>query len=130
MIFDTSFVIDIMNKDVGAVKKLNEIVSRGELGVITTPTLFELYSGMARSTKQEAEKQKILYTISQLLVWHLEPRGAEKGGEIDGKLITEGQKIDPIDSMIAGIAMANGEKLLTRNVKHFSKIAGLKVETY
>ncbi len=76
------------------------------------------------------EKQKILYVLSNTLIWHLDVDGAIKAGEIDGKLIQQGQKIDPEDSMIAGITISKGEKLLTRNLKHFSRIPGLKIETY
>ncbi len=32
--------------------------------------------------------------------------------------------------MIAGICIANEEPILTRNVNHFSNIAGLTVESY
>ena len=32
--------------------------------------------------------------------------------------------------MIAGICIANEEPILTRNVTHFSNIAGLAVESY
>lgn len=130
MILDTDFVIDVMRKEEHAIKKLKELMSGGESRIITAPTLFELYSVIARSEKKDMEKQKILHTLSNLIIWHLDKEGAEKGGEIDGRLVMEGQKIDPIDSMIAGITLAKGEKILTRNVRHFSRIAGLGVETY
>ena len=38
--------------------------------------------------------------------------------------------IQPIDCMIAGIALIRKEKVLTRNVKDFSKIKDLEIETY
>jgi len=130
MILDTDFVIDVMKNDEAAVKRLKELVSRGEPQVITTPTMFELYSGVIRSKKKDEEKQKILDVLSNLIIWNLDSESAKNGGEIDGRLSVEGQKIDIIDSMIAGIAFAHQEKILTRNIRHFSKIIGLKIETY
>lgn len=40
------------------------------------------------------------------------------------------QEIDAIDSMIAAIALLENEPLLTRNTKHFTRIKGLRVESY
>lgn len=34
------------------------------------------------------------------------------------------------DIMLAGIALTHNESIITRNIKHFSKIEGLKIETY
>ena len=130
MIFDTSFIIDLMEKDASAVQKLKDAINNGEIQAVTSPTIFELYSGLAQSRLPELERKKILLTLSNLLVWDLDVEGAARGGEIDGSLISAGAKIEPIDSMIAGIALSRGEKLLTRNTKHFSSIPGLKVETY
>ncbi|MFH0836948.1 MAG: PIN domain-containing protein [Candidatus Aenigmatarchaeota archaeon] len=130
MIVDTTFVIDIMRKDEKALFRLKQLVSRGEPQIITAPTLFELYSGIMQSNKPDVEKQKVLQMLSNLIIWHFDAESAKKSGEIDGGLCREGKKIDPIDSMIAGIAIAKGERLLTRNIKDFSKIVELDIETY
>lgn len=55
---------------------------------------------------------------------------ALEAGIIDGTLIKEGKMIDPLDSMIAGIAMHKHKKIITRNIKDFSRIKGLKLERY
>jgi predicted nucleic acid-binding protein len=39
-----------------------------------------------------------------------------------------GSAISMADSLIAGIALANGLPLFTRNRKHFEKIEGLQLE--
>ena len=53
-----------------------------------------------------------------------------KEGMIYGEKIRAGRAIDPEDAMLAGIARAKAEKVLTRNIKHFSGIEGVTVETY
>jgi hypothetical protein len=130
MIFDTNFVIDVMRADAEALEKLAELESKGEPQAVTAPTLFELYSGLARSTKPEAERKNILNTLAGLIVFHLDALSAERAGEEDGRLVKSGERIEPVDSMIAGISLTMGETLLTRNTKHFSRIDGLKLESY
>ena len=55
---------------------------------------------------------------------------AEMAGEIDGTLVRQGKRIGIVDSMIAGIALKSQEKVITRNVKDFSRIRGLEIESY
>jgi predicted nucleic acid-binding protein len=38
--------------------------------------------------------------------------------------------VDPEDAMVAGIAKVHGEKVLTKNLKHFQGIEGVNVESY
>lgn len=130
MIIDTDFVIDLTRNDVKAVRKLAELLSRAVPLAVASPTIFELYSGLIRSKKPEAEKRKVIDAIHGLIVYSLGPDSAKRAGEIDGLLALEGTPIDSEDTMIAGIAMANGEAVLTQNVRHFSRIKGLMLETY
>ena len=130
MITDTTFLIDVMRNDERAVAKLNDFIKNAEPQLVTAVTIFELFSGLARSTKPVAEKNKVMNRLKGLLVLHLDYDAAQKAGEIDGDLIKSGEMIQPLDSMIAGIALIKKEKVLTRNVKDFSKVKNLEIETY
>ncbi|PIN81212.1 hypothetical protein COV11_02340 [Candidatus Woesearchaeota archaeon CG10_big_fil_rev_8_21_14_0_10_30_7] len=130
MILDTTFLIDVMDEDDKAVAKLLDIIKKGEPQLITAPTIFELFTGITRSKKPEQEKNKIIKVLEGQIVVHLDNNSAEKAGEIDGNLMKDGKPIGVIDSMIAGIALIKKDKILTRNIKDFSKIKGLEIETY
>ena len=130
MILDTSFIIDIMKNDKKAIDKLEILIKSNETLMITAPSIFELFSGFARSSKPVDEKNKILKVLRGQLIVHLDNDSAEKAGEIDGTLVREGKMIGPIDCMISGIALIKKEKVLTRNAKDFSKIKDLEIETY
>lgn len=130
MIFDTSFIIDVMRNDGKAVARLKELIKKGEPQMIAAPSIFELYSGLARSKKPPKEKKRILDILGGQLIAHLDDDAARLAGEVDGTLIKEGKMIGPIDSMIAGIALIRKQAVLTRNVKDFSRVKGLHVETY
>lgn len=58
MILETSFVIDLMSQQPDAVRKFWELQEQKENLFITTPTIFELWSGIVRSSKPDAEKKK------------------------------------------------------------------------
>jgi predicted nucleic acid-binding protein len=51
-------------------------------------------------------------------------------GLIYAELRRLGIGIGAIDSLIASVVMENDETLITRNIRHFSRVPGLKVESY
>ena len=130
MILDTCFIIDLLRNDAGAVKKLNELSKKFEPIMVATPTIFELTSGLARSSKPEKEKQNIRRILKGQTIISFDRKAADLAGEIDGALVKEGKTIGPIDSMIAGIALSKKTKVLTRNKKDFGNIEGLELEGY
>ena len=130
MIFDTTFIIDLMQGDSGAFQKLEELKQRGEQQQTTAVTIFELFTGIMQSQKPIEEKRRVLQQLRSYPILHLAREAGEKGGEVDGTLINEGQMIRPLDCMIAGIALIKKDRILTRNTKDFSKIKGLMLERY
>ncbi len=130
MILDTASLIDLMKEEFAAVSKLKEIERDKVTQNIASPTLYELYVGIALSIKPEKEKRKVLDTLTSMNIIDFNAESAAKAGEVQGKLIKEGKMIDPGDAMIAGIALINNETVLTKNVEHFSRIRDLKIETY
>ncbi len=129
MILDTSFIIDLMDYKETAINKLNELLRRSEPQLVTTPTIFELFSGIAQSDKPDKEKEKVMTVLSCQTILPLEQSGAEAAGEIDGRLVKEGHTIDPEDCMIAGIAKVRNQVILT-NDEHFQRIKEVRVERY
>lgn len=129
MICDTTFVVDLLRKNAKAVVKLDELL-RATDPQTTVLTVFELYSGLTRAGSTGAEEERVLQVLAQIPVVGLDHAAAKRGGKIDGDLLSAGKDIGPIDTLIAGIALARGKSLLTRNVRHFSRISGLQVETY
>ena len=130
MILDSTFVIDILRNDSVALAKANELEKNRIPQFITIITIFELFSGIARSGRTEEEREKVVKILHNQAVLPLTEDVAEKAGEIHGELIKTGKKLDSHDCMIAGTALIKNELVLTRNVKDFSRILGLKIETY
>ncbi len=130
MILDTCFLIDLMRGKSNAIKKLEELERKSEMLRITSISLYELYLGITLSSAPEREKKRLLYLLDKVPVISLGEGEAKLAGEIQGSLMKSGVALDPIDALIAGIALYHNEALLTRNVKHFERIKELRIETY
>ena len=129
MILETSFVVDFLKGDEDAVSKMQSLIDEGIPYEITTPTIFELWGGLVNLEKPEKEQQRITSLLEGIIIFPLDEESAKIAGNVDGQLVKRGLKIDTEDSMIAGIAIKNNKKVLTRD-KHFDIIEGLKVESY
>jgi tRNA(fMet)-specific endonuclease VapC len=120
----------MMAKDQGAMRKASELEGQGTSIMIGSPSVFELFTGVALSKKAEEEKLKIVTVLSSLPQLALDFPSASAGGMIYGEKKRMGREIDPEDAMLAGIARVKAEKILTRNLKHFSGIEGVTAEPY
>ena len=129
MILETSFVVDFLKGDEDAVSKMQSLIDEDVPYEITTPTIFELWGGLVNLEKPEKELQRITSLLGGIVIFPLDDESAKIAGNVDGQLVKRGLKIDTEDSMIAGIAIKNNKKVLTRD-KHFDRIEGLKVEEY
>lgn len=130
MLADTSFLIDLMVGDKAAVEKAREIEAKGTPLIVSAPTVFELYVGIFLSRKAEEGKARVLVVLESLPFLPLDVESSKAGGRIYGEKKRMGSTVDPEDAMVAGIARVHGEKVLTRNLKHFQGIEGVNVESY
>ncbi len=130
MIADATFLIDMMIGDSSAVEKGKELERDGVHVSITSVSIFELYVALNMSTKPIEEKNKIDRVLGNVVVHSLDFDSSSEAGKIFAEKKLSGLTIEPEDAMIAGICIANEEPILTRNVNHFSNIAGLTVESY
>ena len=127
MILDTTFLIDVLRDRKEAVEKAKELERSFEPVRTTTISVFELWQGVKDLAEEREDIGNLLSSLG-MLPFDLE--SAFLAGDIQRRLIKTGEGIDPEDSMIAGIVLKNKETILTKNVKHFGRIQGLKIETY
>lgn len=130
MLAESSFLIDLMVGDESAVEKAREIEAKDTPLIVSAPTFFELCVGISLSSKAEEEKARILAVLESLPFLPLDAESSRAGGRIYGERRRVGSTIDPGDAMVAGVARVHGEKVLTRNLRHFQGIEGVNVESY
>ena len=129
MIFDTSFIIDLIRNRNNALAKIKELESVYEPCIVTAITIHELWRGLANANVDEERFRRIKDVLDGLVKLDFDVESAKISGKIEGILIADGKEIDPEDCMIAGIAMKNKEAVLSNDI-HFSRINGLMVENY
>lgn len=130
VVLDTTFIIHFLRNGKNAVEK-----SRSLPGPVCTTRInvFEVLIGIY---SQKAERQGVaLETFNAFLgslnVLELDATSADEAARISAELNKKGQTVHASDILIAAIALANKEDaILTQNVKDFSRIGALKVETY
>jgi tRNA(fMet)-specific endonuclease VapC len=126
---DTDFVIDFLKEKPAAIERLKSF--KAQEIVSTEVTYAEVLLGVfLRKEMSQRELQVVQDLFSSIRTLPLEHDAAYHAAEIAGALIKQGVEINFNDSLIGGICRANNCSILTRNIKHFSRIKGLKVEGY
>jgi tRNA(fMet)-specific endonuclease VapC len=100
---------------------------------IPAPVLYESRHGMLRLTsgaRQTALLAALDCAIQTMDVIPFDEKAAEAAARIRTTLEGSGAAIGPIDVQIAGIAVAQSAVLVTRNVREFSRVAGLSMENW
>jgi len=92
--------------------------------------VYELEVGIAKSTSPKKRRQQ----LDEFLRWAaILPFGwveARASAEVRADLERKGCPIGPLDTLIAGTAVAHGATLVTRNIDEFGRIVGLKTENW
>lgn len=91
---------------------------------------YELEVGTLRSRNPEQRRQELNRLLSVLTVLPLDLRAAERAASVRFDLEKMGANIGPLDTLIAGIALAHGATLITHNTEEFSRIPGLRLEDW
>lgn len=118
---DTDVLIDFLAGKGKSAERVARELDGGEL-VMTVIARFELLSGMT-GRSQEA-LSALLEAVPAL---PLDSPAADRAAEVRRNLERSGQPIGMGDSLIAGIVLAVGGDLLTRNTRHFSRVNGLRL---
>ncbi len=100
--------------------------SRLNLSVIT---YYEITSGLQyKDANRQLEKFVEFVQYNNLL--YLTRQSCEISSKIYAELRKQGNLIDDIDLLIAGIAKENNLEIITRNTKHFERVKGLIVTNW
>lgn len=130
VIFDTSFIIDLFRNKPSAITLFKEMQMKESHLSVTAPTVMELWFGALQSKKlSEREKNHIDNFLDSMNVLSFGVLEAKRAAEIEADLMRRGVMIETEDVQIAGIAMAHGETLVTRD-EHYTRIPGLRVLKY
>lgn len=98
--------------------------------VTTSITIAELYWGAFRSPARERHLKNIDQRIMPAIrVIVFDAAAARRFGELKASLEAQGLPLADADLQIAAIALAGGHELVTGNIRHFSRVPGLRINT-
>lgn len=120
---DSDVLIDALRGRPLALARIAEGLERGDLAT-TGVNQFELLSG-AKAPKDEKKVGKLL---AALVILPFDARAGEIAAEVCRRLAANGKGIGMADYQIAGICLSRSATLLTRNVSHFERVPGLRLE--
>lgn len=128
-ILDTNILIELIRECPAVLEHLREVgTEKCCMSVISSQELmFGAYNAPERFQKQELIR--IGKVMRHFPIIHL-PEDGHDFGRIKADLVKRGQITDDFDISIAGTALKHGMTVVTDNVKHFSRIDGLKVENW
>jgi predicted nucleic acid-binding protein len=132
---DTTLLLDLRGR---GGKKLQDrarrrVLDLGRAGEDLTTTIFnvaELWVGIERAVDREEEQSVVEQILSPLQVLGFDLSSARGFGRITAHLQATGEPAGDMDVLIAAVALLHGQKVVTRNPEHFSRVPGLRVESY
>ena len=125
-LLDTNAVIALMRLDPVVVRRANR--HRAADLATSSVVMFELYHGAQKSSRISANL-KALADVG-LQVCDFTESDARVAAEVRTILEGRGQPIGGYDTLIAGQALARDLTLVTRNIREFERVAGLRLENW
>jgi tRNA(fMet)-specific endonuclease VapC len=119
---DTDVLIDYLAGTQPVTDQVLEYVQSDTLHT-SAVTCFELLSGAWGGRRGD----RVRRLVAAVPVLPLDREAASRAATVRQQLEQSGFSIGMADSLIAGIALVNDLPLLTRNLKHFDRVEGLKL---
>ncbi len=98
--------------------------------VVSSITLAELRYGIEKSQRREANRRALHRVLRALNVLAFDAKAAETYGSVRAALEASGKPVGPLDTLIAAHALGLDVTLVTSNVREFSRVRGLRVESW
>lgn len=98
--------------------------------VIPAVAVYEVERGVAASQNSARRRQQFNDLLAIAAVLPFDAHAAQVSARVMADLERRGCKIGPIDTLIAGTALAHGATLVTHNTREFERVPGLMLEDW
>jgi tRNA(fMet)-specific endonuclease VapC len=127
---DTDVLIDYLRKPSDEVKRVMESVYERKVSACTTSVnAFEIWLGAHLSPKKAELVQDTEDFFGQLEVVNFDYGSAVEAGRVLADLRKRGATIEIRDLFVGCVCKISGMPLVTRNLKNYRRVRGLKVLT-
>ena len=132
--FDTSYLIDLLRETTrerpGAALDFIEGLDAGESLAVSIHVVCELRAGAELSRHALNEHEELDRLLAGLVVAYPDGRFAPAYGRLLAAVQRSSKPIATMDLLIATAALLDDAPLVTRNVKDFSRVPGLRLLGY
>lgn len=97
---------------------------------IPSVVVYELEAGIAQLSQPSKRRAQLNELLNVVEVLPFDQAAAVAAAQIEAALRTAGRPIGPMDTLIAGTALANRATLVTRNTREFRRVRALAVEDW
>ncbi|MEN6611531.1 MAG: type II toxin-antitoxin system VapC family toxin [Methanoregulaceae archaeon] len=125
---DTSFIIDLIRREPGAIRIYEQYESQGIALSTTAITAMELYKGAYVSGNRK-NVEKVGSILGVFILLPVDEAVHEVFGKIAAGLCPNGKPISDFDEVIAAITLCSDGEIITRD-PHFRNIPGLTAIGY
>ena len=128
-LLDTNTCIKFLTGRSDSVRRRIESTAASDM-VLCSVVKAELLHGAFKSTRREANLEKLQRFFERFVSLPFDDSAAEIYGLIRARLEGQGRLIGPNDLLIAAIALSNKRTLVTHNLGEFSRIEELSLEDW
>jgi predicted nucleic acid-binding protein len=134
-LLDTTVLIDLgrgpharANRNARAT--VHRLLASGEMLFTSRINEAEFRVGPEMSDNRERELESVESVLAAIVILEFNDKAALRYAVLKAAALRRGRPVGDCDVLIASVALANGQPLLTRNPKHFSGFDSLIVHTY
>ena len=131
---DTTFLVDLLREQrrdrFGPASTWLEQLPDDKVLAVSVHVVCELMAGAHASGAPHGEVDRLARLCQALVVQYPDERFAPEYGRLLAGIRARGATIASMDLLIATAAVLDAAPLVTRNVRHFSKVPGLRLEEY
>lgn len=131
-LLDTNACIALINGTPKEVRRrFHRAINKDAIMLVSSVVAFELWYGVAKSQRKEANTQRLEAFLAGPLEWTpFDEEDAREGGRVRAGLEIAGTPIGAYDVLIAAQARRRGATLVTSNVGEFDRVTSLKWEDW
>lgn len=131
-LLDTNACVALINGTQREVRqRFRRAVARHATMLVSSVVAFELWYGVEKSQRREANTDRLNAFLAGPLEWiDFDEDDAQEAGAVRAELERAGKPIGAYDVMIAGQARRRRATLVTSNGREFARVSGLKWEDW
>jgi tRNA(fMet)-specific endonuclease VapC len=123
-VLDTNTVLDYF-KGKGRVAERLLAVAPSEIA-LSAVSAYEVWAGVLGSQNPKRRREQFEGFLSVVEILPFDAEAGIRAAELRHNLERAGEAIGPLDTLIAATALTHGGVLVTRNLREFARVPGLK----